>query len=89
MLITEVQNLMLTITFAKAKIINLTFLDYADSKYIQNEQLTDISVTSLMEVSSIYICLKIFPAEHNHGVLQFSDSILAECDGGMTLDSTN
>jgi len=55
MLITEIQNLMLTITLAKSNIINPTIFDHNDLKSVFTEQLTDLPIVSLMEVSNIKI----------------------------------
>ena len=55
MLINEIQNLMLTITLAKANIINPTIFDHDDLKSVLIEHPTEIPIVSLMEASSIKI----------------------------------
>lgn len=55
MLITEIQNLILTITLAKSNIINPTIFDTNDLKSIFDNQLTEVPVVNLMEVSKIKI----------------------------------
>jgi len=55
MLITEIQNIMLTITLAKSNVINPTIFDHDDLKSIFTEQLTEVPIVSLMGVSNIKI----------------------------------
>jgi len=55
MLISEIQNCMLTITISKNNIINPTIFNHNDLKAIFDEQLTEVPIVSLMDVSKIKI----------------------------------
>jgi len=55
MLISEIQNCMLTITLAKNNIISPSIFNHNDLKAIFDEQLTEVHIVSLMGVSKIKI----------------------------------
>lgn len=55
MLISEIHNLMLSITLAKSNIIDPSIFDHDDLKSILIEHPTEVPVVNLMEVSNIKI----------------------------------
>lgn len=59
-LISEIQNLMLSITLARSNIINPSIFDHDDLKSILSEHPTEVPIVNLMEVSNI----KIFPSDN-------------------------
>lgn len=58
MILMELQNLILSVTLAKVNIVNPTILDQEDLNFLtNNEQYTNISISALMDVSSIKVIL--------------------------------
>lgn len=55
MLTLELQNVMIAVTLAKAKIVNPAIIDNNDLNTILNENLTDVSVAQLLSVASIKV----------------------------------
>lgn len=55
MLITEIENLMLTITLAKAEIVNPAILDHADLESMFDKQLTGTTIANLLDILKIKV----------------------------------
>ncbi|XP_032289313.1 retrovirus-related Env polyprotein from transposon gypsy isoform X1 [Drosophila virilis] len=55
MIITEIGNLMLTLTLVKINVINPTIIDYSDLMNILTDQITGTPITDILKVSNIKV----------------------------------